>query len=197
MPTVRLGTWPEKGQLVTSHPGAFAVASLNLEDGARLYFVSLYGLLEGNALNAVRYAETSVHRMLSDLTPLLDEPGVQLVLAGDINLSTQLDPPYRTWSRRAFERIADFGLVEQTRRAYRDRMTEACWCEEQPTCGHERTQRHSRSTKPWHNDYMFVSKALVDRVVACEVLNQDETGWALSDHCPVVLTLDVAGKEGQ
>jgi len=66
-------------QFAASHPGQFAVAKVGLPDlGQPLVVVSLYGVWHQPSGNG---AEATVHRAISDLTPLfLTEPGV--VVAG-------------------------------------------------------------------------------------------------------------------
>ena len=193
MPLVPLG-WPVvKGELPASHPGACAVARLHLEDGKSILLVSLYGLMEKGG-GGVPYATTSVHRMLSDLTPLLD-PAVrkeQVILGGDLNCSTQLKVPYREAHKALFARIRAFGLVDCLEQVRDTRPPLAdCFCDEAPNCGHVRTQRHQNKpdSRPWQTDYLFVSPELAEGLKACEAWDREDA-WQLSDHCPVVADFD-------
>jgi len=160
--------------------GALAVAEAGV-----LILISAYGALDEG------YAVTTVHRLLSDLTPLLDSsPKSRVVLAGDLNLSTQLAEPHRARHRNALERFATLGLVDclSLQLPPRPRLAR-CPCKDNP-CQHVRTERHPGSRVPWQTDYMFVSQSLVPRVRACFALDAGRPDpWQLSDHCPVVLEL--------
>jgi hypothetical protein len=61
--------------------------------------------------------ELFVHRILSDLTPLLDGPlWHRTVLGGDLNVSTQTDKGQRYRAATVFERLESLGLVDLPRR---------------------------------------------------------------------------------
>ncbi len=70
--------------LLQTVPGSVAVARARV-DGRLLTFVSMYGVIENG------YADTTVHRQLSDLSPLFDHPQLAhaVVLGGDLNITTQ------------------------------------------------------------------------------------------------------------
>ena len=53
-------------------------------EGDETVFISAYGLLDGG------YAVTTTHRVLSDITPLLDRDlATRLIIGGDFNCSTR------------------------------------------------------------------------------------------------------------
>ena len=52
--------------LLLTHPGCTVIARWDRERGGPVVFISMYGLIDHG------YAITTVHRLLSDLTPLLD-----------------------------------------------------------------------------------------------------------------------------
>jgi exonuclease III len=54
----------------------------------------------------------------------------------------------------------------------------------------EQTIFSAATKRPYQIDYLFVSESLKDRVTSCDVLNNPET-LALSDHLPVVATIDM------
>jgi len=143
--------------------------------------VSIYGILDQG------WAITTVHRLLSDLAPLLHaRRNDLLVLEGDLNCSTQLDPPWRAYHRNLFERIDLFGLVDLLAASTSTRPALGeCPCEDEP-CRHVQTHQHARSRKPWHNDYLFATQKLAARLTACGVLEAGDPPWSLSDHRPVV-----------
>ena len=145
--------------------------------------ISLYTVMEQG------YAIITLHRQLSDLTPMFDSPlGRRVVLAGDLNISTQFPEPDRSRHRNALERIAAFDMVDAfgIDRPPRERL-DGCPCEDRP-CRHVQTQRHGRSKIPWQNDYFFVSKALVPKVKSCIPVHEGYP-WLLSDHSPILLEL--------
>jgi endonuclease/exonuclease/phosphatase family metal-dependent hydrolase len=136
----------------------------------------------------------STHRLLTDLLPLLDSSqGKRLIIGGDLNCSTQLPQPYGRIHRNLFERFEVYGLVNLTQATKDQRPPlDDCPCEEPSDCGHVQTHRHSRSDKPWQDDYIFASQDLARRVTSCEVVDEGSPSpWEFSDHCPVVATFDL------
>lgn len=174
--------------LLRTWPGTVTVGDVHLSGARPITVVSMYGLIEDG------YACTTVHRQLSDLTPLFDtRRGNRIVVGGDLNCSTQLEPPHGQRDRNVFERFELFGLVNLLERT-RDRRTPPtnCPCADAPTCGHVQTHRHRQSTKPWQDDYLFASAPLADQLVDCYVIDSgDPDPWSLSDHCPVVAEFDL------
>jgi endonuclease/exonuclease/phosphatase family metal-dependent hydrolase len=163
-------------------PGSVAIGHVS-----GITAISQYGLIEDG------YAVTTVQRQLSDLTPLFDSAqGERVVLAGDLNLSTQFPEPDRSRHHNVMERFESLGLVDCLALDRPPRGPVAgCPCVDDP-CRHVRTQRHPKSETPWQNDYFFVSRKLAAAVTSCRAVDHgDPDPWALSDHCPLVLELDV------
>jgi exonuclease III len=82
--------------LEVSQPGVIAAADiLDQQERVLCTAVSVYGLNADKVLNGVRYTVTVVHRILSDITPLIDTYRLkrQTVLAGDLNVSPQIGYP--------------------------------------------------------------------------------------------------------
>lgn len=158
------------------YPGALTVANVTLPDGSTLFAVSMYGQLDEKG-----YSITTLHRMLSDLTHLfegeLQKGGrPKIILGGDLNASLQFDTKQGNNSHCIFfQRLEDFGLVD----------CQGVFTNERP-----RTLRHTKSNFPWVNDYIFASKSLAKKVVACEVVEHAEM-LNLSDHNPVVVTFEL------
>jgi exonuclease III len=174
-------------RLHRTHPGCLAVAEISLPNGRSLTAVSVYGKIDDG------YAQTTMHRLLSDLTPLFDQAGSRrdrwLVMGGDLNVSTQLPAPYGRWSDSVFDRIEAFGLVNLTARAVQrhpERRVTQCECGDAP-CLHVQTATHRTGTR-YQNDYLFASEALAERLDDCIVL---EAGGRHSDHWPVVATFSI------
>jgi endonuclease/exonuclease/phosphatase family metal-dependent hydrolase len=158
------------------YPGALAVGEVTLPDESTLIVVSIYGLLDVHG-----YSITTLHRMLSDLTPLfngeLQERGrPRVILGGDLNASIQFDQKQRNNSHRIFfQRLEDFGLVD----------CQGAFPKERP-----RTLRRAKGDSPWVNDYMFASENLAGKVLSYEVIENPEI-LGLSDHNPLIVTFDL------
>jgi len=176
--------------LLRTFPGAVAVAELTGE--LPLVVISTYGVIDRG------YADATVHRMLSDLTPLIDERrGRGIVLAGDLNITTQWSEKHRSFLRgrqeeclqrdtNLFDRFTALGLHNVVVRSERGPL-EGCDCHAGVDCRHVQTQRHDRSAFPWQNDYIFVSDDLLQDVKV-EVID-DDAAWRLSGHCPIVVQI--------
>ena len=166
----------------TATPAPSLPPSCTRRQGGPITAVSVYGLIEYG------YAVTTLHRILSDLTPLFDTSyGQRVVVGGDLNCSTQLAPPHRARHKTVFDRFASLGLVNVTERPLDDAVLHDCPCVDEP-CRHVRTHFHSRSQKPWQDDYVFLSAALATKA-RCEVLDRGPTDRPLSDHAPVIVSI--------
>lgn len=75
------------GEFPCSHPGQFAVSDVALTGGRRLTMVSLYGIWDLVGGSRDKYVEATLHRAISDLSVVFQEPCADLILvAGDFNL---------------------------------------------------------------------------------------------------------------
>ncbi len=158
------------------------MARIETEEFGDVIVISLYGRLDKG------WALTTVHHMLSDLTPLLHgERRKNVILGGDLNLSTQLSSPWRAYQRNAFERIELFGLVNLTAATAEAPLAD-CPCDDHP-CRHVQTQDHPRSRVPWQNDYLFATKALATRLDGCDVIQAEDEHGVRSDHRIVSVAL--------
>ena len=158
--------------------GAVTASEITISDDLALIVISLYGLFE--KIGNVIYATPNLHRILSDLTGILQSRGTKhrVIIGGDYNVSVQidLDPNYPDNDNKlVFDRLENFGLVNCYDNYYSDFV---------------QTHRHSRSEKPWQNDYFFISKKLSNYLVNCEVI-VDESIVKYSDHNPVLIELEI------
>jgi endonuclease/exonuclease/phosphatase family metal-dependent hydrolase len=185
--TARSPYSPQDVSLYGTHPGCVRVAQADLPDGSKLTLISVYGLIDAG------YAVTTMHRILSDLTPLFDDgrynngrKHIHVVLGGDLNASTQFGPPHLARHRLVFEGIKAFGLVDcLDQQLGPTRPLANCPCGA-TACRHIRTHMHARNPQvPWQNDYLFASEQLATKLTACYAHDEAEA-WSLSDHCPVV-----------
>ena len=184
--SVRSAYGGEEVDLLRTYPGCVAVADVTVGDSEHITAVSVYGVWDAG------YADTTMHRIISDLTPLFDSTRwKRIVLGGDFNVSTQCDPPQRARDKTVFDRLQSLGLVDllALQRPKRTSRTD-CWCDDKGSCGHVHTHKHNKSTRPWHNDYLFASKDLVSKVKSCAAVDDPDI-WTYSDHCPVVAEIDV------
>lgn len=164
-------------EIETDFRGAMMVAESSYGAERTITLISVYGLME--KLAGVGYSIPNLHRMLSDLTGLLEartHGDRDVVLGGDLNASEQLDEIYGHDTHGVlFDRIEAFGLTDCLGAFHDDYV---------------RTLRHNRSDRDWQNDYLFVSDGLADRLRGCDVL-EDDAIRKYSDHNPVRVTLDL------
>jgi len=194
------------GALLDSHPGASAVADvIDAATGAVVMTaVSLYGQWEylpkeDGTKRRFIYSAATLHRLLSDVTPLLTwrkkvPHKVPVVLAGDFNATTQVASSNeweieRLEARLIFERIRALGLhdVIASTQASRPKLA-GCSCGETDVCSHVQTYRNRAGGRPTQLDYAFASARLLPGVT-CSVDDCDEA-WSLSDHCPIVMDFE-------
>jgi exonuclease III len=180
--------WHDPNPILRTFPGSVAVAEI--QGAEPLVVVSAYGMSDRG------YWESTVHRMLSDLTPLIDERrGRRMVIAGDLNISSQWSSKHRSFARgrhkewlardrNLFERFEALGFHNVVVR--NDGPLPGCECHAGTSCRHVQTQRHERSSFPWQNDYVFVTSDILERKPILEVFDRDEA-WELSGHCPVAI----------
>lgn len=189
---------PEAEELPDTHPGACAVADVLDASGRRLLTaVSLYGALEGMPGGNSYYGGPRLHRMLSDLTGVLvrayRDP---VVLAGDFNVSTQGEESPENEAAGVFARLRAWDMVDCIARTRADRPRLVnCSCPDGDACSHVRTFRTGNRADSWAKqlDYAFVSEPVATALNECRVLD-NEAAWKLSDHCPILLELNVEGE---
>jgi hypothetical protein len=126
----------EARSILDTHPGTVAVATAEV-NGAPLTFVSVYGLIDDG------YADTTVNRQLSDLTPLFDDPRLEgrIVLAGDLNITTQWtgeQAHYADWEAATLQRIRirGFGLIDCLGLHREGGPLQGCGCADGDRCRH-------------------------------------------------------------
>jgi len=115
-----------------------------------------------------------------------------VVLAGDLNISTQWVQPAKLAQRVsvAFARIAAFGLVDCLAHPKATRPNlHNCPCGIQG-CTHVQTvlSQGSVNVDPIQLDFAYVSESLADTLDSCKV--QRDGASQLSDHFPIVFELN-------
>ncbi|MEX2375055.1 MAG: endonuclease/exonuclease/phosphatase family protein [Dehalococcoidia bacterium] len=177
--------------LLRTHPGSVAIGQVRTDEGTLVSLFSVYGKWDGG------YSNTTVHRILSDIVPLLENEKHcrYAVLAGDLNVGTnwQGSEYYVRQDQNLLDRIAALGLfdcIDQMLPQERGRLA-GCPCALGNQCRHVRTQKHAQYPEsPIQTDYIFATEALAARLKSADALNQDETIWEFSDHCPLVAEFD-------
>jgi endonuclease/exonuclease/phosphatase family metal-dependent hydrolase len=140
-------------------------------------------------------SDASVHRSLSELSPVLDDPkyNKQVILGGDLNTGTQwpIGDAYGKRDRNVLDRLEAIGLVDCLRAMRAPGRLDGCPCIDGENCAHVRTRRDSRRPAvPYQTDYLFASRRLASRLVSCESLATDEW-FAISDHAPIIAEFEL------
>lgn len=160
----------------TSSYGVVTAAEIEINPDMTLIVISLYGILE--KINSQVYSITNLHRVLSDLTGILEGKNTRdrVILGGDFNASLQFDDKQPVKSHKVlFDRIKAYGLHN---------------CFEGYYTNFVKTYRCKRSIVPWQNDYIFISDALVPLLKSCSVFETDGVK-KLSDHNIVRIELEI------
>lgn len=173
-----------------SRRGTWIAASAGIGD-VRVTAISIYGLLDEKS-------DASVHRSLSELSPIFDHEtyGKRLLLGGDLNiLAGRPVGDHLDRHQVVLERIKAYGLVDCLEKTVLARDPprgglEGCQCGRGDDCTHTRTKFDpKRPTIPYQNDYLFASRKLAERLGDCIAL--PVTGDSPSDHAPIVATFDI------
>jgi len=177
------------GRFGCTHPGTVAAATVRL-GGLTLTAVSVYGRMYA-AGNGTKYAPTTMHRIISDLAPVLDDhrSDLPVVVAGDFNCTTQWEIERdRLMDATVFDRLRAHGLVDLLSERFPGRLQlRDCFCFEAGYCRHVRTHRHLNraDSRPFQDDYVFATEALLTVGRAFAFTLDNDAVWSLSDHCVV------------
>ena len=164
-----------------------AVADVVGEIGPPITVVSLHAVWEGGG-----WAIRTIHRQISDLMYLFADrfrprkagPVSRMVVAGDFNITTQLDPPWDQHARELFRRLELFGFTNPLLPSAEQRgRLPGCPCQDDP-CPHFETwrRRPAPGKKPYQIDYLYLSPDLEVEGAAVGSLDH-----AYSDHAPLVV----------
>ena len=172
-----------------SRPGSWIAASVEIARGTSVTGVALYGLLD-------EFADSSVHRSLSELSPVLDDRRYRkyVLIGGDLNIWTGWpeNEPALTRDINLLQRFEALGLVDCLASMRPAGRLAACTCGFGDACTHTRTRCDPRfPNTPYQNDYLFASAGLAARLMSCRALATDDW-FSVSDHAPIVADFDVA-----
>ena len=181
-------------QLGISRPGTLTVAKLTILDTSEeILLASVYAQWEGPSSGGPGiFSDASMHRILSDLSPLLSWRDLPIIVAGDFNnvLGANDDSYGAKWTARSdgvFSRMGDLGLRLAGPQAPNGNLADPRPAVLPADTRNVPTFVTSRGNRTSQLDYCFVSDDLVDRfsVVA---LNEIEN-WGPSDHCRVMIDI--------
>ena len=175
-------------ELGVSRPGTLTVAKLTVGDtGEEILLASIYAQWEGPMSGGPGiFADASMHRLLSDLSPLLSWRDYPVIVAGDFNhvLGAAVDDTYgANWTARndaVFARLGSLGLRLAGPQAPNGEQAD-------PRPGGLPGDTKNVPTFRFGDnavrqlDYCYVSEDLVDRVSVIALNRSDE--WGPSDHC--------------
>lgn len=165
---------------MTSRPGSWTTAVVSVPGFRDVTAISLYGLMDEKS-------DASVHRSLSELAPVFDDPRYSqwLLLGGDLNTWTGWEAgPHLDRDRVVLDRIRAYGLVDCLEAKRPAGRLADCPCTLGEGCTHTRTRMDPTNPQvPYQMDYLFASRALVERLSSCEAVAHD--AWP-SDHLAIV-----------
>ena len=186
VPVTELGAAGD-GEIGSTHPGQFTIVKVPWGK-YELTLISLYGIFHDG------FADASLHRALSDLTPILERKSPVLI-AGDLNTfrghTLKGTAPSQGLRRHdtVFSRFAAFGLECLGPFSSAGPLKD-CPCLDGVNCTHIQTYRHMNQVdhRPFQLDFVFGSKVVQERMISCRVLD-DARWWAESDHAPIEVVL--------
>jgi hypothetical protein len=181
--------------LLASRPGTLTAA--DVYRGERLLFtvVSLYGAWESALRDSSKeiYADASVHRLLSDLSPVLTgrRNDIPVIMAGDLNILLGYgESGNQYWAARyqsVFSRIESMGLKFVGPQSPHGRQANP-WPAELPADSLNVPTFHSNRRSPMtaerQLDYVFATTSTA-KDVRVEALNHSAEIWGESDHCQI------------
>ncbi len=135
---------------------------------------------------AGRLACSSFHpfpgkHLFSDLNQIVKKfgslAGINVVIGGDFNDSRHWDEVYGGKKHRNFFAAMDEAGLFDAHWGIHGRESQSVWTR--------------RTTEPYQNDHIFVTRAWARRVSSCRVID-DNIVRRLSDHGPVLLEIDVS-----
>ncbi len=174
-----------RSKLMKSRRGSWTAGVAVVPGLGQVTAIALYGLMDERS-------DASVHRSLSDLTPLFEDRRYNrlLVLGGDLNTLTW-DVQGSTLLARnqgVIDRIVDgFGLFDLLHEGLLKadpprKGLDGCRCGLGDECRHTWTFRSTGSPlTPFQDDYLFASRELKDRLDTCVALDFRPR----SDHKPI------------
>jgi len=178
-----------------SRPGSLAVADVECADGERITVVSMYAAWERARGGKLVYADGSVHRLISDISFLLDaQRGHKVIAAGDLNVyfghGENGSAYWRDRYLTIFNRMEAIGLP-----FVGPQFPNGCkpdpWPPHVPLESKNVPTFRTRPSDPTSGahqlDFVFASRELRERITVNAMNSASE--WGPSDHCRVRIEL--------
>ena len=204
-----IGWGTELDEIAVSGIGTITAARVTPRDGSTEPFIaiSMYGRWESphpsvkTAWNMGGYADSSVHRIISDLSAFIGHENPQthrIVAAGDINITRGYghgdDPYWEARYRSVFERMRAVGLEFVGPQVPNGRQAETLAVGEPADSRNVVTfylpGKNPETASNNQLDYAFASRGF-HKSVQVRALNSVEE-WGASDHCR--LLIEIAGE---
>ncbi len=148
--------------------GWVVVCEVLLPDSSKIIVVSIHAqIVKG-------YVFPNLTNLFAVLTPILQDK--QFIVGGDLNSCRLIDKVQRTkYHTEFFDRIESSGFFNCHRKFHAD--------EQQTFWG-------GNTKHPYQDDHLFVSECLAERVISCDVLDNEQLR-TLSDHSPVSMEVGI------
>ena len=183
--------------LCVSRPGTLTALDVHLPDGD-ITLISAYGFWESpySKKGGWNYADASAHRIISDLSALIDSERHRILVAGDFNMYYGYgDRGSDYWKARyatVFSRFDALGFAFLGPQASDGQRQAAPRPPELPTDSKNvptfHTNRQTPDTAAHQLDFVWASQSIADRVRVRAINGVAE--WGPSDHCRVEITID-------
>ena len=156
---------------------------------------ALWEHLIGKATKGWIYADASAHRLISDLSGLVNrQQGQRIVAAGDLNsLYGYGEKGNKYWADRyatIFDRMSALGLPFVGPQSPEGRLADP-WPDELPLTSKNvptyHTNHQTPTTATRQLDFVFASRDLIPNI-SVKALN-DPADWGPSDHCRIETTI--------
>lgn len=173
-----------------SKPGSWVAGLVEAPGIGPITCVSIYGFMD-------ELSDASVHRSLSDMSPIFTDPDFNryVLVGGDLNTSTQWErDDLRRRDQNLLERFEAYGLVDCLAKKLSTEPLDGCTCALGESCRHSWTRFDPKHSK-LQVDYLFASDALARKLHSCEALSPPE--WTdCSDHSPIIASFKSADVDG-
>lgn len=174
-----------KGLGIEKHDKEGRVVTLEYEN---FYFVNVYTPNSKAALERLDYRENEWDKDFREYVVSLAKKK-EVIICGDLNVahkeidlknpdSNHFSAGFTDEERRSFQKLLDAGFIDTFRYIHPDTVKYSWWS--------YRTRARERGIG-WRIDYFLVTPGLKDKIIKADILD-DVYG---SDHCPVMLELDL------
>ena len=185
------------GALCVSRPGTLTALDVRLPNG-HVTLISAYALWERLCSGKQRpiYADASAHRIISDISALIDSRNHRIIVAGDFNIFHGYgDGGSEYWKARyatVFSRFDALGFAFVGPQASEGQRQASPAPPELPRDSKNVPTFYTNMQKPetaaHQLDFVWASRSIAERVRVRAVNSVDE--WGPSDHCRIEILID-------